>query len=134
MLDTQIKCLKDLNLFRTAPNLNALQRKNLLEELFIHMDQADWFTLGIMASSKQIAISNLRQIEFFFDWPSMTIASEPNQTGPVFLKGNQKTNDVYIRIEGNLGEGILISCQKDSKDGFTETFGPFPLNIFRGNN
>ena len=62
------------------------------------MNEADWFTVGIIASSSNLAISNLRQMESFFNWPPMKIVSKPHEDGPVFLKANQKTNSVYIRI------------------------------------
>ena len=131
MLESQIQSLQNLSCFRTAPQLNSSQKEKLLKELLFYVQKADWFTVGIMAASKSIAIANLRQLESFFDWESMNIVSEPIKDGPVFLKANQKTTDVYIRIENGLGEGILISCQGDPKKDNTETFGPFPLNIFR---
>ena len=51
-------------------------------------------------------------------------------SGSVFLKGNQKTGNVFIRSEKGLGEGILLTCQCDeySKESFT--FGPLPLDFF----
>ena len=53
-----------------------------------------------------------------------------NADGSVFLKGNQKTGNVFVRSENGLGEGILITCQyeKDSSESFT--FGPLPLDFF----
>ena len=50
--------------------------------------------------------------------------------GSVFLKGNQKTGNVYMRSENGLGEGILLTCQyeKDSEESFT--YGPLPLGFF----
>ena len=53
-----------------------------------------------------------------------------NADGSVFLKGNQKTGNVYIRSENGLGEGILLTCQyeKDSEESFT--YGPLPLGFF----
>ena len=33
--------------------------------------------------------------------------------GSVYLKGNQKTGNVFVRSEDGLGEGILITCQYD---------------------
>ena len=50
--------------------------------------------------------------------------------GSVFLKGNQKTGNVYIRSENGLGEGILISCQSDEGAKESSTFGPLPLDFF----
>ena len=50
--------------------------------------------------------------------------------GSVYLKGNQKTGNVYIRSENGLGEGILLTCQYDEDDQESGTFGPLPLDFF----
>ena len=50
--------------------------------------------------------------------------------GSVFLKGNQKTGNVYVRSENGLGEGILITCQYDEDSQESNTFGPLPLDFF----
>ena len=50
--------------------------------------------------------------------------------GSVFLKGNQKTGNVFIRSENGLGEGILITCQYDEDAEKSSTFGPLPLDFF----
>ena len=50
--------------------------------------------------------------------------------GGVFLKGNQKTGNVFVRSENGLGEGILITCQYDENAESSDTFGPLPLNFF----
>ena len=50
--------------------------------------------------------------------------------GCVFLKGNQKTGNVFVRSENGLGEGILITCQYDEDSEDSSTFGPLPLDFF----
>ena len=50
--------------------------------------------------------------------------------GSVFLKGNQKTGNVFIRSENGLGEGILLTCQYDHESYESSTVGPFPLDFF----
>ena len=50
--------------------------------------------------------------------------------GSVFLKGNQKTGNVFVRSENGLGEGILITCQYDESINESNTFGPLPLDFF----
>ena len=50
--------------------------------------------------------------------------------GSVFLKGNQKTGNVFVRSENGLGEGILITCHYDADTEGTNTFGPLPLDFF----
>ena len=51
--------------------------------------------------------------------------------GSVFLKGNQKTRNVYIRSENGLGEGILLTCQYNHESKESSTFGPLPLDFFK---
>ncbi len=131
MNDSEVTSLKDLNRFHSAPNLSDDQIKKILNELNLYLDQADWFTVGIMASSAEDSINHLREMESFFSWPMMNIKTKPSQAGPVFLKANQNTGDVYIRIEKGLGEGILLSCQKNDPESNAETLGPFPLNFFK---
>tara|TARA_Y100001968_G_scaffold111131_1_gene100620 strand:- start:9 stop:404 length:396 start_codon:yes stop_codon:yes gene_type:complete len=131
MINEEINYLKDLNHLRSAPILNQVQRKNLLNELYKYMNRSDWFTMGIMADSKESGIIILREIEKFFKWNPMKIVSQPANAGPIFLKANQKTGDVHIRIEFGLGEGILITCQHDEENKSSETLGPFPLDFFK---
>ena len=50
--------------------------------------------------------------------------------GSVYLKGNQKTGNVFVRSENGLGEGILITCQYNEEAQESCTFGPFPLDFF----
>ncbi len=125
-----LECLADLNNFRTAPELDNKKSKAFLKELSTHMINADWFTVGIMADNSRQAILVIRQIESYYGWPQMNISSCPKENGPVFLKANQATNAIHIRIEHGLGEGILISCQHDEEQKHTHTFGPLPLNFF----
>ncbi len=122
--------LTDLNNLRTAPVLQDKQKELLIKELLTHTSQADWFTVGIMAPSSKVAISSLREIERFFNWPKMKLKEGVDYDEPVFLKGNQKTGDIYIRNEYGLGEGILISCQYYEDNKLNTTLGPFPLDLF----
>ncbi len=130
MTKSAIKSLKDLEKLRTAPSLNSNEAEELFEELLTCMSQADWFTVGIMADSEKRAISVLRQVENRFTWSAMKLMSIPKGKGPVFLKANQKSDEVIIRIEYGLGEGVLISCQHDETEKTAETLGPFPLDFF----
>ena len=84
-----------------------------------------------MAPSSNRAILILKEIESHFHWPEMKVATKANGEGPVFLKANQNTGDVHVRIEHGLGEGIILSCQHNENQKDTETFGPFPLDFFK---
>ena len=126
----EIKNLFDLNNLRTAPQLTTREIKILSEELEANIIKADWITIGIMAPSDFCAISALKSISKKYSSLKFRGLDSLHATGSVFLKGNQKSGNVFIRSENGLGEGILISCQYD--DGVVEsnTFGPLPLNFF----
>ena len=127
----EIKKLVDLNSFRTAPKLDNIQKKNLLEELEVKILNADWITIGIMAPCDIKAIESLQSI--FKKYSSIKFGNldSLHADGSVFLKGNQKTGNVFIRSEYGLGEGILITCQYDKDAEVSNTFGPLPLDFFQ---
>jgi len=131
MTECEISVLKDLKMLRTAPILDIDQSKGLFNELSGYMNDADWFTIGIMAPSAKHAVFILKEMENRFNWSPAKVVSKPIKDGPVFLKANQKTGDIHIRIEYGLGEGILIGCQHNEEHKETETLGPFPLDFFK---
>ena len=126
----QINNLADLNSLRTAPLLSSGQEKKLLGELETNIENANWITIGIMAPSCTKAIEALQSI--FNKYSSMKFGNLDSlqANGSVFLKGNQKTGNVFVRSENGLGEGILITCQYDEDSEESNTFGPLPLNFF----
>jgi len=127
----EINKLVDLNSLRTAPLLSESQVKKLSEELEANIFNADWVTIGIMAPFDTKAIEALQSI--FKKYPSIKFGNLdlPHADGSVFLKGNQKTGNVFVRSENGLGEGILVTCQYDEDFEESNTFGPFPLDFFR---
>ena len=125
-----IKKLVDLNSLRSAPKLSNCQTKKLLEELESNILDSDWLTLGIMASHDYEAIEALKSISRKYTSIKFRDLDSLNADGSVFLKGNQKTGNVYIRSENGLGEGILITCQYDEDAEGSNTFGPLPLDFF----
>ena len=134
MVDTKINSLDDLRAYRSAPNLNNAQKKALFYELSKYIENTDWLTIGIMAASTNDAILILREIEHHWNWSPMKVASKPNGSGPVFLKANQKTGDIHIRIEHGLGEGILLGCHHLKEGQDVDMLGPLPLNFFKSKN
>ena len=91
---------------------------------------SDWITAGIMASHDYEAIQALRSISKKYSSIKFRNLDSLKADGSVFLKGNQKTGNVFIRSENGLGEGILLTCQYDEDFYESRTFGPLPLNIF----
>ena len=126
----EINKLVDLNCLRTAPLLSNSQIKKLLEELETNISNADWLTIGIMAPSDTKAIESFQSISKKYSSIKFANLDSLNADGSVFLKGNQKTGNVFIRSENGLGEGILITCQYDEDAEESNTFGPLPLDFF----
>ena len=126
----QINKLVDLNNLRTAPQLSNIQEKKLLAELEANIFNADWITIGIMASSDNKAIEALQSISKKYSSIQFGNLGSLHADGGVFLKANQKTSNVFVRSENGLGEGILITCQYDEDVKKSNTFGPFPLDFF----
>ena len=126
----EIKNLVDLNSLKTAPQLSEIQIKKLLEELEANIFDADWITIGIMAPYDTQAIEALESISKKYSSIQFGNLDSLNADGSVFLNGNQKTGNVFVRSENGLGVGILITCQYDKDAQESNTFGPLPLDFF----
>ena len=126
----EINNLLDLNSFKSAPQLSKKQIKKLSEELEYNIKNADWITIGIMAPSYFDAISSLQSISKKYSSIKFEDLRSLHASGSVFLKGNQKTGNVFIRSEKGLGEGILLTCQYDQDSKESSTYGPLPLDFF----
>ena len=130
MSATPIRGLNDLARLRDAPQLTTETADQLRLELNGAMAESSWFTIGIMAPSATTALTALRSLERSQGWPELDVVESTEESGPVFLKANQKGNSVRIRIEHGLGEGILISGHGDDDSKHSTTWGPLPLNFF----
>ena len=126
----EINNLVDLISLRTAPQLSNSQVKKLLEELEINILNADWITIGIMASNDFKAVEALKSISRKYNSIKFKDLDSLHADGHVFLKGNQKTGNVFIRSENGLGEGVLLTCQHDVNSKESLTYGPLPLDFF----
>ena len=126
----EINKLVDLNSLRTAPKLSDNQEKKLLIELEANIVDADWITIGIMARCDIRAIEALQSISRKYSSIKFDNLDSLHADGSVFLKGNLKTGNVFVRSENGLGEGILITCQYDANAEESNTFGPLPLDFF----
>ena len=125
-----INNLVDLDNLRSAPQLSKREIKKLLEELEANIFNADWITIGIMAHSDLDAKRALASISKKYSSIKFRDLNSLSAKGSVFLKGNQKTGNVFIRSENGLGEGILLTCQYENETGGFSTFGPLPLDFF----
>ena len=127
----EINNLVDLNSLRSAPQLSKGQIKKLLEELDDHIRNSDWITIGIMSSNAYEAIEALKSISKKYNSVKFKNLDSLHADGSVFLKGNQKTGNVFIRSENGLGEGVLLTCQYEKDSAESLTYGPLPLNFFQ---
>ena len=125
-----INNLVDLNNLRTAPFLNKNESLRILNQIDKKILKSDWITIGIMAKSDEDAKQALNSIIKKYNYKSFKTFDQINAKGNVFLKANQKTGEIYIRSENGLGEGILLTCQYDDLLIYSQTYGPFPLNLF----
>ena len=126
----EIKKLVDLKSLRTAPQLSNIQVKKLLEELETNIFNADWITIGIMAPCDRKAIETLQSISKKYSSIKFESLDSLHADGSVFLKGNQKTGNVFVRSENGLAVGILLTCQYENVSKESDTFGPLPLDFF----
>ena len=126
----EINNLFDLNSLRSAPQLNKKQIKKLQNELDENIKNSDYITIGIMAPSDIDAIEALKSISKKYSSVKFTDLETLHAKERVFLKGNQKTGNVFIRSENGLGEGILLTCQYEDNSKLSSTFGPLPLDFF----
>ena len=126
----QINELKDLNKYKTAPFLDENQSQKLLRELDKKILDSDWITIGVMAKSDVEAKIVLRNIIRKYSFMNFKDFEDYKARGNVFMKGNQKTGEVYMRTEYGIGEGILLTCQYEDPSQDSITYGPFPLNFF----
>ena len=126
----QINELIDLNKYKTAPLLDLNQSQKLAEELNKKIGSSDWITIGVMAKSDVEAKIALKTIIQKYSFTNFKDFNDLQASGNVFMKGNQKTGEIYIRSEYGLGEGILLTCQYDDLSRESITYGPFPLNFF----
>ena len=125
-----INQLADLNKYKTAPILDLNQIQKLSRELDDEIRNSDWLTIGIMAKSDIEAKNTLRTFLQKYSSINFNYFEKLKAIGNVFMKGNQKTGEVYIRSDYGLGEGILLTCQYDDPSRNSLTYGPFPLNFF----
>ena len=122
--------LVDLNRFKSAPILDLYQSQKLTKELDMKILESDWLTIGVMAKSDLEAKFALKAIIQKYSFLRFKDFEDLKAIGNVFMKGNQKTGEIYIRSEYGLGEGILLTCQYNDPTKNSITYGPFPLNFF----
>jgi len=126
----QINKLIDLNKYKTAPILDLNQIQKLSRELDFEIRNSDWITIGVMAKSDNEAKNAFKMFIQKYSYIHFDDFEKLKAMGNVFMKGNQKTGEVYMRSEYGIGEGILLTCQYNDPLRNSSTYGPFPLSFF----
>ncbi len=126
----QINELIDLNKYKTAPILDLNQIQKLSQELDSEIRNSDWITIGVMAKSDNEAKNAFKMFIQKYPYIHFDNFEKLKAMGNVFMKGNQKTGEVYMRSEYGIGEGILLTCQYNDHSRNSSTYGPFPLSFF----
>ena len=129
----EINQLADLNRYKTAPELDFYTAQKLSAELNSKIEDSDWITIGVMAKSDMEAKTAFRTIIKKYSFVQFKDFEGLQALGHVFMKGNQKSGEVYIRSEYGLGEGILLTCQYNDSSKNSMTYGPFPIVFFLAN-
>ena len=130
MSDPAITSLSNLNQLRSAPSLSLGEKSHLKSALVKEMASYTWFTVGVMAASKDLAVRSYRALELSQGWEILPLVASTEDIGPVYLKANQKTGSLRIRTEHGLGSGILISGHGNDESQPSTMWGPFPLDFF----
>ena len=126
----QINELIDLNKYKTAPILDLNQIQKLSKELDSEIRNSDWITIGVMAKNDNEAKNAFKMFIQKYPYIHFDDFEKLKAMGNVFMKGNQKTGEVYMRSEYGIGEGILLTCQYNDPLRNSSTYGPFPLSFF----
>ena len=82
----EINYLVDLTIFKSAPQLSKSQAIKLLEELEPYIFDADWITIGIMASHDYDAVKALQSISKKYSSIKFRGLDSLHADGSVFLK------------------------------------------------
>lgn len=132
MTEPEIQELADLRLLRSAPGLSDAQRLRLRRELLERVAACDWCTIGVMAPDAEAAWRALRSFEQAMGWPPLAAPPTTGEEveGAVFLKGHQRSGQVWLRREEGLGQGVLVSGHSESAPAGEGTWGPLPLDFF----
>lgn len=111
--------LADLRGLRSAPQLGEPQRLQLRQELEQAIAPYSWFTLGVMASDVETAISVLRRVETALGWPRLQPA--PNIASAVFAP-KAASQDAQMPSQGRVDGADLDNQSVGADAAFPDAF------------
>jgi Domain of unknown function (DUF1824) len=108
------------------------QRGALREALQTLSQKSSYQIFGVCAADWAEGITALRSYAREFDQEfSETLEQQmPHVDGAVYLKFNPRTQRCHIDSYTGSYRGVLVSFQSDFADGYSDTHGHFPLDLY----
>ena len=123
-LDPQSSQNLDKNPDRVLPN-----RDETYNALSVVLDASEYQMLGICAPDFATGMEALADYLAALGYDTVPEIAE--LSGPCYIKYNGKTRSGYAASYEDGYRGVLISCQSSYDGDINETFGHFPLELFR---
>jgi hypothetical protein len=117
----------------TEPKLpESIEEKLSLRSAILTVaDASDYQILGICADNLRqglMALTSYRQALGYTE--SVELPTE-EINDPIYLKFNPQNNRCYLDRYVGSHRGVLVSCQSFTEDGFNQTIGHLPLDLFQ---
>ena len=114
----------DKNPDRVLPN-----RDEIYKALSVVVDTSEYQMLGICAPDFATGMDALA--DYLAALGDDTVPKITELSGPCYIKYNGKTRSGYSAPYEDGYRGVLIACQSSYDGDINETFGHFPLDLFR---
>ena len=114
----------DKNPDRVLPN-----RDEIYKALSVVVDASEYQMLGICAPDFATGMDALAA--YLAALGDDTVPKITELSGPCYIKYNGKTRSGYSAPYEDGYRGVLIACQSSYDGDINETFGHFPLDLFR---
>jgi hypothetical protein len=109
---------------RALPN-----REEIYQALTVVLEASEYQMLGVCAPDFATGLQTLTQYLAALGYDASPEIAEIS--GPCYLKYNGKTRSGYASQYDDGYRGVLIACQSSYDGEVNETFGHFPLDLFR---
>lgn len=127
------KLLKNYTCINIVQSEEEAGEKATIEEaLRLVVKSSDYQMLGVCASSQTegfIALQNYLKGLGYEE--VIDVNSVAPIEGSVYIKFNTMKKSYYIDSYIGTYRGVLVSCQCGFEDGVNETYGHFPLDLFK---
>jgi hypothetical protein len=116
----------------TEPKLPAstAEAQSLRSALLTLAAASDYQILGICADNLDQGLRALRSYRQALGYTEPVELPTGELDLPVYLKFNPQNNRCYLDRYVGTHRGVLVSCQSFTEDGFNQTIGHLPLDLF----